>query len=74
MKELLKVILVRAQKENRIAVQKASVLLENNHEWNVNRSMETDWVWWCTSVIPALRRLRKEDEFKARLGYKARQR
>jgi hypothetical protein len=28
------------------------------------------WVWWCTPVIPALRRLRQEDcEFKANLGY-----
>jgi hypothetical protein len=28
------------------------------------------WVWWCTPVIPALRRLREEDqELEASLGY-----
>jgi hypothetical protein len=28
------------------------------------------WIWWWTSIIPALRRLRqKEHEFKASMGY-----
>jgi hypothetical protein len=31
-------------------------------------------VWWYTSVIPAFRRMEQKDqEFKARLGYTARQ-
>jgi hypothetical protein len=25
--------------------------------------------WWCTTVIPALGRLRHEDEFEDSLGY-----
>jgi hypothetical protein len=31
------------------------------------------WEWWCTLVIPALRRLRQEDwNLEANLGYTAR--
>lgn len=30
-----------------------------------------DWVWWCISLVPAVRRLRQEDclKFQASLGY-----
>jgi hypothetical protein len=35
-----------------------------------NKSDASSWVWWHTSVISALGRLRQEDhKFKASLGY-----
>jgi hypothetical protein len=39
----------------------------------VNKEICVSWVWWCVSIIPALRRLRQEDqEFQGSLGYIAR--
>jgi hypothetical protein len=34
------------------------------------KAKKRSWVWWCTPVIPALRRLRQEDsEFEVSVGY-----
>jgi hypothetical protein len=39
-----------------------------------NSTLNTSQVWWCLSIIPALERLRREDqEFQASLDYTARQ-
>jgi hypothetical protein len=35
--------------------------------------ISVSWMqWWLTSIIPALKRLRQEDEFETSLGYMAR--
>jgi hypothetical protein len=49
--------------KNHISVEKKDLELRGT-------KMQSRWVWWCTPVIPALRRWRKEDqEFKASLRY-----
>jgi hypothetical protein len=45
----------------------AKIQLNNNEKNEVN---SLNWGWWLSAIIPALGRLRKEDnEFKASLGY-----
>lgn len=47
----------------------AKIQLNNNEKNEVN---SLNWGWWLSAIIPALGRLRKEDnEFKASLGYMA---
>jgi hypothetical protein len=36
----------------------------------IPKILKRNWVWWCTSTIFALKRLRQEDlKFDASLGY-----